>query len=377
MNGIAEMENLDEQKESLDILMQDEDKQDKIIAMITNPDLRFGYVLKLYYSIMGIKMPKQLDLLNEWFGNLVIIVRESDGTKKEPPEYNDMERKIYATRYNDSLYGSGEGHERVTYIVNKLIGTASSNRDKGHLQANIIQKNIARKLSNETSALANWGEYIMDKLKEFPKERLQELHFALYMFVLIASEQYYDRDEYDRDIELFAFDEEVFDQIMYNAFYQLQLSDFDGFVNGFMWLLLGSLLRNACGRICRVFNSSFVPIYRLSSETGHLLDQLAFLIEPEAYEDYYEGNDLERRFPGIEFFCDQCNAHLNEQEGFTDHLDFWQCRKCGHVNPINMNEIYENVEDYNNGIQRLTVDGYKRSIEKRRKEVEEEEEEES
>lgn len=25
------------------------------------------------------------------------------------------------------------------------------------------------------------------------------------------------------------------------------------------------------------------------------------------------------RFPGVDWWCDRCNAHLNDQRGFDDH----------------------------------------------------------
>ena len=40
------------------------------------------------------------------------------------------------------------------------------------------------------------------------------------------------------------------------------------------------------------------------------------------------------RFPGIYWYCDGCGSFLNQQEGFDDHLDCWECTVCGHVNPI-------------------------------------------
>lgn len=36
----------------------------------------------------------------------------------------------------------------------------------------------------------------------------------------------------------------------------------------------------------------------------------------------------------IEWYCDKCNAHLNEQPGFTTRLRTWTCKKCGYKNVV-------------------------------------------
>lgn len=333
----------------------------------TIAELRLGYFLQLYYDIQKKPMPKQLDLLNIWFGDLIIRVRETDGISKEDPEYIDTERMIYASRYHHYLYSGG--NNRVTYITGKLVGTAKSNLEKERKTAEIIQKGIARKFIDDMDALSDWRDHIDNILSGLYENQLSDLHHSFYMFCVRAAEKHYEKDEYDRDRELYSFDDEVFDQIIYNAFYQLQRFEYDGLLYAFMWLLLGCLLRNECGRLCRTFDSSFAPIYKIPSETGHLLDKLWYLAEPEAYEPYYKGEDVQNRFPGIEWYCDQCGAHLNEQPGFDDHLNQWQCRKCGHINSISFDEIYENEEDFDNGIQRETEEDFNKAIERRKKEL--------
>ena len=52
------------------------------------------------------------------------------------------------------------------------------------------------------------------------------------------------------------------------------------------------------------------------------------------------------RFPGVYWYCDNCEAFLNIQNGFDDHYDNWVCEECGHVNPISDSEIYDSEEDY-------------------------------
>jgi len=36
----------------------------------------------------------------------------------------------------------------------------------------------------------------------------------------------------------------------------------------------------------------------------------------------------------IDWYCDKCNAHLNEQSGFTTRLRTWTCKKCGYKNVV-------------------------------------------
>ncbi len=351
--------------------MEESDKL-RIEAYITHPELRFGYICELYRSVAGGPALKQMDLLEEWFPGLVIRVRESDGNTKVLPEYDDAKRLITAVRYHDYLYSGG--NNRITHITGRLVGTASSNQEKERKTGELIQRNIARRIVTEMHLLPDLIGHTAGLVGLLDEEKAEEFHYLLYMFCLMCAEEYYDKDEYDRDNELYPFDEEVFDQVIYNAFYQIQKYDLEGLVNAYLWLLLGSLLRNACGRIARVYDSSFTPLYQQASETGGLLDKLHYLFAPEDYYSFYEGDDLDRRFPGCEWYCDACEAHLNEQPGFDDHLDVWQCRVCGNLNFLDPDEIYDNQEDWRNGIIRKGPDDFEQAVETRRKQLEEKEE---
>lgn len=48
---------------------------------------------------------------------------------------------------------------------------------------------------------------------------------------------------------------------------------------------------------------------------------------------------MKKRFPGIDWYCDRCNAFLNVQDGFDDHLGTWECSECGYTNSISENDI--------------------------------------
>lgn len=42
---------------------------------------------------------------------------------------------------------------------------------------------------------------------------------------------------------------------------------------------------------------------------------------------------------GIDWYCDGCGAHLNEQDGFNTHSRTWRCRECGFENDVTENNL--------------------------------------
>jgi len=52
------------------------------------------------------------------------------------------------------------------------------------------------------------------------------------------------------------------------------------------------------------------------------------------------------RFPSVRWFCDECDAFLNRQQGFDDHLNSWICKKCGYENIIAPDNVFESKADY-------------------------------
>ena len=169
--------------------------------------------------------------------------------------------------------------------------------------------------------------------------------------------------------------DEAFDGTIWNAEYQLNLSSHSGLCNAYLWLMTGSLLRNEIGRVLRMYDSSFIAIHRQHGETWELMDKLNYLLHPEEYEYTFDGDeeDLEERFPDVEWYCDECGAHLNEQEGFDDHLPAWKCRVCGYENKLDISEIYENDEDWQNQIRPVDAGKFANAVERRRKELQEKE----
>lgn len=45
---------------------------------------------------------------------------------------------------------------------------------------------------------------------------------------------------------------------------------------------------------------------------------------------------------GCDWYCDECNAYLNAQPGFTTINNDWTCTECGHVNGT----TYDNIVNY-------------------------------
>jgi len=48
-------------------------------------------------------------------------------------------------------------------------------------------------------------------------------------------------------------------------------------------------------------------------------------------------------FNNFEWYCDRCDAHLNNQNGFTGIYGSWTCKKCGYVNNINSENVLNDL----------------------------------
>ena len=333
-------------------------------------DLRFGSIAAIYYEIKGEKLPNQMELLECFFPGLVIKTDSSDGNTKIPAEYRDQECMIHAVRYKGKLY-AGES-KRVSQILGRLIGTAKGNQEKERKSAEQIQKHVAECFVEDMELTPALQENIRELLADFSKEQLEVLWQSLMDLILLLTEQRRQMSEEERKGELFALDNEVFDDILYNAAYQLNLDSYSGLCNAYLWFLTGALLRNETGRVLRRYDSHFIAVYRQGSETNQLEDKLNYLFHPEDYEDVYYGDDLDKRFPGIEWYCDECDAYLNEQEGFVDYLPYWECRECGYFNRLEIDEIYEYSGDFDKGRRLIDPVKFADALERRRQELEEE-----
>lgn len=54
------------------------------------------------------------------------------------------------------------------------------------------------------------------------------------------------------------------------------------------------------------------------------------------------GNFVE--MDGIDWFCDNCDAQLNMQPGFTISTGKWVCTKCGYENDVTSDNILSSEE---------------------------------
>ena len=201
--------------------------------------------------------------------------------------------------------------------------------------------NVSGPASLDAAALAAIAGYAVDKIDDF--------NDLLINTVFESAEHRSVMSDYDKDNEPFPFDDFIFDDLIYDAAYQLSLGTKEGLANGYLWLLLGSFLRNEVGSLLKMYHSGFIAINRQPSEKGTLLDKLNFMFNPNEYEATYSGSDFDKKYPGTTWKCDNCGEILDYQDGFDDHYEFWQCRRCGHLNRIAIDQIYDNEETYLNG----------------------------
>ena len=323
-------------------------------------DLRFGTAAALYYNARNEKQHGQLDLLDFWFPGLIVAEIKPEGGRMPDAVYADTEFVIKAAKRRDRFY-IGNGN-RVTQILGRLIGTARGNKEKERHTAFLIQKHLAGLFVENLEIISDLKELVTQRVSELPDASHERFYVSVFEYIEALLDEREGKDEYMLLNELFPMDREVFEQILYNTVYQLERCTDESIANAFLWLLLGGLLRNEAGRVTRMFDSSFIPIYRQMSEDGTIKDKLMFLMRPDLYEEVYEGDDLEKRFPGIEWYCDGCGAHLNEQEGFNDQAAVWKCAGCGYENRLDYSEIFSNEEDCRNRIREARKEGFEKAV---------------
>ena len=57
------------------------------------------------------------------------------------------------------------------------------------------------------------------------------------------------------------------------------------------------------------------------------------MIDPSVYAKHLKSKKTE-------YFCTNCGAFLNKQEGFTEMETSWICEECGFENSITEKDIY-------------------------------------
>lgn len=416
-------------------------------------DLRFGVICNLYYrEILGDdSVPKQIDLLDEFFPRLAVWEVGPDGSllfdtkhlvsdlnayvESLPPDsigeptslnhveiyrtlkakmeqnhawwiantaeykstgdfsrfsaiYDDQLRVILAMRKENGKFrqsgADSSANSRVTQILGRLSGTARGNQEKERPAALAMQKRMASDLCHKPGLLRFYRDLNMQRIAELSEEQATRFvdRMADYINGVLARRSA--QSSAERESEPFPIDDEIFDEVMNNVVYQWNLEgneknddpdvsetdDLETTANAFTWLLLLSLLRNECRRLNQTYLSTFQP-----KSTYLPVDHPVEYTETDdpdligIEEDVYTGNDLDRRFPGIEWYCDCCHEYLNIQNGFDDHLPEWRCQKCGYVNHLSLERIYESDASWQNGQRPVDRDAFTNALKARREEI--------
>lgn len=299
--------------------------------------LRPGHIAGMYYrDILDKPAPNQLTVLHELYPGLLIEVIPTDGNTKIEPVFDDASGLIRAAVYHGKLYAGGSS--RVSQITARLIGTARSGIEKERRTAADMQIRIAKELSENPDLLISLWNHYSSLLENWTDDTASRAVESVFLFVENLPDSLLSDSAND---ELFPMDPEVTAELMMRVLNRLNTDSEEGFLDAWLWLLLGALLRNEIRRLLYRYRADFSltsePAISSSDDSGKELDYV------------YEGDDMEKRFPGIEWYCDRCNARLDTQEGFHDFVHVWKCTNCGYKNRIEIDEIYDSEEDYQEG----------------------------
>ncbi len=333
-------------------------------AFMITGELRLGYVTELYYQAKEEKQPKQLDQLDCWFPYLIVAVEDSDENTKTPAWYNDQDYHIHAVRYHNYLY-TGDS-DRVTQLYGRLMGSAKANKEKERRSADLMRRNISSNLVQYGQLVQMMQENtaaLLDKLNDDQLNRFFDLIFYMIVQLVGYREVMSEEERYDEEAPMH---DNAYERLVYNVAYQFHLETYDGLVNAYVWLLLGSLLRDEIIPVIYMYSSSFKRIRNMPSQDMTLRDRIHYVLFPDDYYPVYEGDDPDAPFADITFTCDRCGAELNSQNGFDPSRETFACKKCGYVNKLSWNEVYENEEDYENN--RAVDEEQSREALRRRKE---------
>lgn len=320
-------------------------------------DLRLGVIGNLYYeTVLHQKMPKQLDLLDSFFPHLFIEEIPSSGEEKRDAEFDDQNFLIRAVKYHGHYYVGGS--KRVTQILGRLIGTAKGSQEKERNTAARLQAWAADLFVASPKLMQSIRDVNLKKILDMSEDEIDRLIDALsnYLEAIIDHRQNQSFDE--QHSGLFPIGDEVLDILLTNVSYQWSIGTYESLGNVFTWLLLGALLRNHLPRIASVYLSTFEP--RIPEDDARITHE-----DIEKNGSYYDGDDLDRRFPGIEWYCDRCGEHLNDQPGFDDHQHYWTCTKCGYKNRLSIDDIYNCEMEYQNGSAPVDKEDFCRALKER------------
>lgn len=51
-----------------------------------------------------------------------------------------------------------------------------------------------------------------------------------------------------------------------------------------------------------------------------------------------------------DWYCDNCDAYLNDQNGFSEIGGTWICTECGALNDVSQNNVVDLLGMFKNGI---------------------------
>ncbi len=316
-----------------------------------------GYIGELlFHYALGVKVPKQLDLLDFFYPGLIIMEEPAKTIMKDEAFFDDKDLMIHAEKHNDSFYAGGS--KRVSQITARLIGTSNAGQQKERQTAVRIRERVARELTAEHYPIAVLLDYWKKILKEFDAEDLERFTGLISVYIDNVTDRYINHPV-EAQAEAFPFRDDVFlayQERLINAWNKASLEC------TLVWLLLGALLRNEISGLVLRYACDFC----FFSETASLPDMETYT------ESFYEGDDLDKRFPGVEWFCDRCGDRLDHQSGFDDHLRVWKCTKCGYKNPIEITEIYDSDEAWNEKRAPVDPDDFYRALKRRSDELDEE-----
>ena len=316
-------------------------------------ELRLGHIGRLLFcDVLNGRMPKHLDLLDFFFPSLIVSEEPASAVYKSEAVFDDINLMIHAERHGGSLYVGGS--TRVSQIVARLVGTAKGGQEKERLTATRIRERIADQLTAQHYPVAVLLNYWRETLEELPEEVMAYFESLLSDYIDRIEEHHINHPD-EAQTEEYPIKEDVY------AGYQTRLINAwnTDTVLAFAWLLFGALLRNEVSRMVLRYTCDFC-----------FFDEAASMPDMETYEeDVYEGDDLDKRFPGIEWFCDRCGDRLDLQQGFDDHLRIWKCTKCGYKNPIDISVIYDSDDAWKEKRNPVDPDKFYRALKRRADEL--------
>lgn len=60
-----------------------------------------------------------------------------------------------------------------------------------------------------------------------------------------------------------------------------------------------------------------------------------------------------------DWYCDNCRARLDYQDGFDTRCGEWKCTECGHVNEISLDQVVDNKPTSVSGVEMYMVSSIK------------------